>query len=445
MAASEEILEYIKSNDIKWLDLQFVDVPGRLHSTSILASDLEEEELKRGIELSLESVFGFSEKGYVLVPDGSTFARIPWEGSSLRMLSDIYLNGKERFERDSRYCIERVMINGKAMGISEIEIGAEVEFYIFDSVSGDKVVGRGPNYLIESREAPWNPTPIRNHKINDYLSPPFDNYYPARVQIAEVMYDHFKYKVLEHRHGPSPTGHQMIKLDKYQAKTAGDAFTTLKYVVRNLAALSNSVATFMPYPVAGETGSEVRISFSLSKKGKNIMFENGELTDSGRYFIGGLLEHAEALSVFVYPTTNSYKKLRKHPRYIAYSPTNTNTVVQVRKNEVIFCADPSINPYIAYSAVLAAGLDGIKNKISPPDIVVEDIKQMSRHQMKSNKIKSMPKDLLSGIGSLESDNSFLKGYLSPDILAEYLDEKLKEHKENEARPTAYEIENYFNC
>lgn len=457
MPSMEEALEFMKTNDMRWLDLQFVNIDGQLKHKTIAGKGIGEDLFLNGVEAELGGAFGFSGKALSLVPDPDSFARLPWEPNTMRIISNVFsMPEKERFVKDSRYSIERVNINAKAMGITDVQIGSEAEFYLFDNVTGDKLAPeRGPNFLIDSREGYWNPSPFWSVRDGAFLAPPHDSLYAARVQIAEIMEDHFRYALDSHSHGRSANGQQKAKIREYNAKLAADAFVTLKYVVRNIAFIAGNVATFMPLPVMNDTGSALNITQRLKKGATNLFYDAkgdyAQLSQTALYYIGGILEHAEALSIFTAPTTNSYKRLKVDPRYVMWGRSNSNALVSVQsatKDEeraITYAgADPSVNPYLAYAAVVAAGLDGIKNKADPGKPVDEDISGADSRRMKELKIRALPDSIMEAITALESDNKFLKGFISPELLAEYLEQRLAEHKENERRPTAFEMDKYFN-
>jgi glutamine synthetase len=454
MPSIEEALEFMKANDMRWVDLQFVNMDGQIQHRTVAAKSITEDSFSNGVESDLGAIFGHT-SGLSLVPDSDTFARIPWEPNTMRVISNIVsTQEKERFVKDSRYSAERVNINAKAMGISDILMGSELEFYIFDNVTGDKLSPeRGPNFLIDTREASWNPSPFWNSKNGAYMGQPHDTLYAARVQMSEIMEDHFRYGVEGHVHGRSANGQQKFTLREYNVKMAADALVTMKYVARNFAFIANNLATFMPLPVLGDKGSALNITQKLRKGASNLFYdEKGDygLSQTALYYIGGLLEHAEALSIFTASTTNSYRKLRADPRYVAWSASAANALVRVPsgKNEGLSVsyagADPASNPYLAYAAVAAAGLDGIKNKTDPGKPVNEDISSMDSKRMKELKIRALPASIMEAISALENDNKFLKGFISAELLAEYLEQRLAEHKENEKRVTPYELDRYFN-
>ncbi len=461
MPTPEEALEFISVNNTKWIDLQFADTSGRMNRTTIHAREFTMDAFSGGIHCGdLKEVFGWNEEGELLLrPDPDTIGRVPWEANTVRFICDVVVAPKfGRFLKDPRYVSERLMVNAKAMGLSDVSISTEMEFYIFDAVSIDKVSpGRGPNYLIDAREAPWNPSPLWNAKNGAYLGQPYDSLYSARVQVSDVLEDNFRYLVHSHYHGRSPSSQQSVTLRPNPLRIAADAMATTKYVVRNLAFIANSTSTFMPMPICGEKGSSLRIIQSLWKGDENVFYDPADnyaqLSQNGRYFIGGLLEHASALSIFTTPTTNSYKKLLADPLCIAWGTRNNGAVVRVpfeRKNDkygksaVYMASDPSVNPYLAYAAVAAAGLDGVKKKSDPGDPVDKDVTRMSSKEMKDAGVDYLPSSILEAISELETDSAFLKGVLSSELLEDYLEKKMEEQKHHNLRTSAYEFEAYYN-
>lgn len=461
MASVDEVINYIRSNDIRWVDLQFSDIYGTLHRSTISGKEFTEDSFVKGIShIDLAEVFGMAEQGeLLLLPDPDTHARIPWESSTVRFICDIITAlTKERFVKDVRYISERVETNINAIGLTEARIGADVEFYIFDNVTVDKATpARGPNYLIDAREAYWNPSPIWQPRKGSYLNQPFDSLYAARLQVSEVLADNFHYTVFSHKHGRSQTGQQSVELIDYSLKMAADALVTLKYIVRNLAVIANTSATFMALPMFTERGNSLGIHQSLWKKDSNVFYdaedEYAQLSQTGRYYIGGILEHLNSLTIFTNPSTNSFKRFFVDPKYRAWSKSNRTAAVQVpylmknlqtEKRISYTVSDPSVNPYLAYAAVVAAGLDGIKNKIDPGDPVDENISKLDIKKRKEYNIKILPTNMLEAIESFQSDSKYIKGVFSTEIIADYLDQKLEQFRENEKRPTSYEFEQYFN-
>ncbi|HSB47787.1 MAG TPA: glutamine synthetase beta-grasp domain-containing protein [Candidatus Bilamarchaeum sp.] len=448
-------MKYIATNEIRWIDLQFYDIRGQLHRVSVSNRKLEEASFGNGMYVAdLSDVFGKSEQGdLVLLPDPDTLARLPWEPATVRLVCDILVAGKkERFLKDPRYVADRMETNLGAAGIKNALVGTEVDCYIFDTTTSDKTnTGRGTGLLMDSREARWGPSPLSNTTSGAFVATPYDSMYSARTQISESLEDSFGVLVDSHRHGRSPTAQQTFELAPRGLKSSGDAVNTLKFITKNLATAVNASATFMPYPVEGEAGNSLSIALSLWKTSEqNIFYEGkeayGQLSQSGRYFVGGLLEHASALSLFTCPVPNSYRRLAAAEYKVGWSATDKNSLVFVpssKKNvkevkRIVYQgADPSANPYLAFALVAAAGLDGVKKKADPGDPVETDSK-------KKRVEKSLPTSLYEAIASLESDTAFIKGVVPSELLGDYLDMKMKQHTESMKGITGFELNKYFN-
>jgi glutamine synthetase len=447
-------MKYIATNEIRWIDLQFYDIKGQLHRVSVSNRKLEESSFGNGMYVAdLTDVFGKTEQGdLVLLPDPDTLARLPWEPATVRLVCDIMVAGKkERFLKDPRYVADRMETNLGAAGIKNSLIGTEVDCYIFDTTTSDKTnIGRGTGLLMDSREAKWGPSPLSNTS-GAFVATPNDSMYSARTQIAETLEDSFGVLVDSHKHGRAPTSQQSFEIGPRALKSAADALNTLKFITKNLAAAVNASATFMPYPVEGEAGNALSVAISLWKTSEqNIFYEGkeayGQLSQSGRYFIGGLLEHASSLSLFTAPVPNSYRRLAIADYTVGWSAVDKNALVFVpssKKNvkevkRIVYQgADPSANPYLAFALVAAAGLDGIKKKADPGDAVESDSK-------KKRVEKALPSSLYEAIAALESDTAFIKGVVPTELLADYLDMKMKQHHESMKGVTGFELNRYFN-
>lgn len=455
MSAIDDVMKYIATNEIRWIDLQFHDIRGQLHRVSLSNRKLEEASFGNGIYAAdLSEVFGKSEQGdLVLLPDPDTLARLPWEPATVRIICDIMsASKKERFLKDPRYISDRMETNLGAAGIKNALVGSEVDCYIFDTTTADKTnTGRGTGMLMDSREARWGPSPLSNVNRGAFVATPNDSMYSARTQISETLEDSFGVMVDSHRHGKSPTAQQTFELGPRNLKSAADAVNTLKFITKNLATAVNASATFMPYPVEGEAGNALSIAMSLWKTSEqNVFYEGkepyGQLSQSGRYFIGGLLEHASALCLFTAPIPNSYRRLAVADYKVGWSAADRNALVFVpsskknvkeSKRVVYQGADPSANPYLAYALVAAAGLDGIKKKADPGDPVEGEGK-------KKRVEKVLPTSLYEALAALESDTAFIKGLLPSELLGDYLDMKMRQHQEGMKGVTGHELQKYFN-
>ncbi len=453
MSAIDDVMKYVATNEIRWIDLQFFDVKGVMHRVSISNRKLEEASFGNGIYAAeLSEVFGKSDQGdLVLLPDPDTLARLPWEPATVRLICDVTVAiKKERFLKDPRYVAERMETNLNAAGIKNTLVGSEVECYLLDSVTADKTQRpRGVGVLMDSREARWGPSPMSITGSGAYAATPIDSMYSARTQICETMEDSFGMLCDSHKHGKAPTAQQNFELSPRTLKSSADAVNTLKYITKNLATAVNASATFMPYPIEGEKGNAYNISVSLWKTSENNIFydakDDGQLSDSARYFIGGLLEHAPAISLFTAPTPNSYKRLAinemevgwsfSDPKALVHVP-NTKKNIKEAKRITYRGADPAANPYLANAVVCAAGLDGIKNKIDPGEATGEGSKKRKEIEL--------PGSLYDAISALESDTKFLKGVVPAELLGDYLDIKLRQHKESLRGVTGMELQKYFN-
>jgi len=461
LATASNVLKYISSNEIKWIDLQFIGVEGNLNRVSISSKEFGADEFTKGVGTpDLSEVYTDEDaKDLVLSPDPETFARVPWENRSIRMLCDVmHAINKERYLKDPRYIAGHTETNLKALGVTSAHLSSEVEFYVFDNVSLDRTKsGQSASHLIDSREANWTPSPFWNNEKGAYVNQPFDSISGGRGQIAETLDENYNYPVNYHSHGRAPTSQQRIGIKRKSLKTAADALVTLKSIARNSAFLTSTLCTFMPLPIPTEVGNSLTIGQSLWKKDRNVFYDAkdnyAQISQTGRYYIGGLLEHASALSVFTNPTVNSYARLKKDPYYIGWSRYSVGSVVKVpykienddNGKEIKFAsADPSVNPYLAYSAVVAAGIDGIKRKLDPGDPVDEKIDKMDSSEKRKHKIKSLPGSLMEAMDALQNDVNFLKGTITPDMLSDYLDAKLEEVKESGGEVHPQDISRYFN-
>jgi len=466
----EEVLRIVRGRDVRWIELQFTDLEGRLRSVILSAKRLSTESFSRGFgKLDGSSVKGFKnieESDLVLVPIPETFAILPWSydgGTTARFISKIYdTYGGGRFIKDPRYVAERALSLAKNEGYMPY-FGPEVEFFIFDHVSVD--ISRpyfSSSYKIISCEAPWNgKAPVLRFKEGYYPASPHDRVLKIRQEAARILEDYFNIPIDSHHHEVATAGQSEINIMFNDIVRAADAVITLKYVVKSLAAKYGMVATFMPKPLYGDNGSGLHTNISLfsTSKGENLFYdpndEYAELSQLGRYFIGGLLDHARALAAIVAPTVNSYKRLvpgYEAPVYMVWSRANRSACVRVpvyhrgdKNKRVEFRPpDPSSNPYLAFSAILAAGLDGIRRRIDPGDPIDEDVYKMGPERRAALGIKELPGSLKEAIEELESDNEFLRPIFPKELIETYIDMKKKEWIELNMYVTPAEIYKYID-
>jgi len=465
----EEVMKLISENNIQWIDLQFTDLIGRTHHTTIPVSEVDEESLKQGFgKLDGSSIKGFTtiyESDMVLQPVIETFAIVPWHPNTARFISRVFWGqNKGRFERDPRYIAEEAERYQQELGYISY-FGPELEFFIFDKVEVDVSLPQsGTGYKIKAREAPWSNSGsyVIRYKEGYFPTPPVDQLTNIRLEIAETMIKYFGFTIEAVHHEVATAGQAEIDFRFSTLTDTADKVQTFKYVVKNVANKHGMVATFMPKPFFGDNGSGMHTHLSIwTKDGKkNLMFDPNddyaEISQFGRYVIGGILEHARALSAIVSPTTNSYRRLvpgYEAPVYIAWSKGNRSAIIRVpvyykgieKAKRIEYRApDPSCNPYLAFAAILMAALDGVNKKIDPGDPVDENIYHIPIEKRKSLGIKELPRSLDEALDELESDNEFLKPVFNSSILQTYIDIKREEARTIQLFPHPMEIYYYLD-
>lgn len=478
----ENVLNYIKTNQIKWVDLQFMDIPGYIQHITIPAYGLDEDCFTDGIgKLDGSSIKGFKaifESDMRMFPDPTTCAEVPWacrnNGSShktVRMIVDLHeAYGGPRFSRDPRYIAEKAEAAVKKAGYDVSYWGPELEFFVFDSFrmtpssSAARDAWGGAGYEIESREAAWHNGPMSNPPIRFkegyYPAPPQDTLQDYRSEVCDLLYDSFGIICDAHHHEVATAGQCEIDMKYDSLKKMGDNVLTYKQVVKNVAYYNKMVATFMPKPIFGDNASGMHVHQSLWRDGHNMFYdpdeEYAEMSQACRYYIGGLMEHTRSLCAITSPTTNSYKRLvpgYEAPVYVAWSKRNRSASIRVPvyekgkegpKRIEFRPPDTSCNIYFTFAALVCAGLDGIKKKLDPGDPTDENIYHLSASKRKELGIESCPGSLEEAIAELQSDNEFLKPAFSPDAIETWTDLKYEEFKQNSIRPTPFEFYQYFD-
>jgi len=487
------IIETIKNEEIEWVRLQFCDPFGILQQISVDANDITEESFSQGMpRLDGSSIKGFKEiydSDMLLTPDPSTFAVLPeffdmdyrekdttnYKTKAARFFVNINegYTGK-RYSRDSRYIAEKASEVAKNEGFDKCYFGPEVEFFIFDKI----VLGPTPmstinwsggtGYSIESREAPWSTDNASGYIIpvkgGYYPAPPADSLNCARDEIGSTLNKYFGIRVEAHHHEVATAGQGEIQMEFDELLPIADNVITLKKTTKEIAVKRGRIANFMPKPLEVDNGSAMHISQSLwkEKNGEktNIFYdqndEYAELSQVALYYIGGLFEHASSLCAITNPTTNSYRRLVpgfEAPTNLAWSRSNRSACIripshhknmEVRKRIESRIPDPSANIYLAQSAMLLAGLDGIKKKIQPPDSVDMNIYKLSEMKKKELGIKKLPVALRDAIEALECDSEYLESVFAKDFLETYCEIKKHEHISVFSLPSPREFYLYSN-
>jgi glutamine synthetase len=472
----KEVLEFATKNEAVVVDVKFCDLLGTWQHFSMPLSTWSEEVFEEGLGFDGSSIRGFqkiNESDMLLMPDPNTAIMDPFtEVATLSIVCDIKdpVTGKE-YSRDPRYTAKKAEQYLKDSGIADVAyFGAEAEFFIFDSVKYG-YNSYGAFHQVDSAEAAWNTGRDEletggnlgfkiPYKGGYFPVPPFDKQQDVRTEMMLKMIEAGLEVEVQH-HEVATAGQAEIDLKFAPLLRHADDIMLYKYIVRNVAYQNGYVATFMPKPLFQDNGSGMHTHVSFWKNGQTLMFDESGyagLSETARHYVGGVLKHAPAILAFAAPTTNSYRRLvpgYEAPIYLAYSNRNRSAACRIpaysnspKAKRVEFRApDPMANPYLAFSALLMAGIDGIKNKIEPPKPVDFDIYEASPLELEEAGIKQAPGDLSEALDALEADHEFLLegGVFTRDLIETYIAYK----RENEVdairlRPHPYEFSLYFN-
>ena len=455
-----------KFDSIRWLELHFTDLAGYLHSVTIPAREVKKEKELFFSALDGSSVEGFTgieESDLQLRPDLSTLSRLPWRKGVARAIADVYRNRK-RFEKDPRYVASRAEEHLKERGWKAC-IGPEVEFQVINKLYLNiETPQRGIGYVVESVEYPDKEISSGFQRLKKaYHTPtPIDMLADFRNELSEILEDYFGFKVEAHHHEVAAIGQVEIDFTYGGIKDTADRVITLKYVARNIARRHGLLATFMPKLVANDNGNGMHVHVSIwdTSTDKNLFHDPADeyagLSQFARYFIGGILDHAHALAAIVAPTVNSYRRLvpgYEAPVYLVWSKANRSAIIRVpfyekpneKSTRIEFRSpDPSTNPYLAFAAIIAAGLDGVNRKIEPGDPLDVNAYSLSPEERRRLGIKELPRSLDEALDALESDNEFLKPIFPKEMIETYLEVKRKEAAMLRQYPNPVEVYTYFN-
>jgi glutamine synthetase len=466
---SQEVLEFARRNEIKIVDIRFTDIPSLQHHVSYPISQLTLESFEEGFGIDGSSIRGWAainESDMLLIPDPSTALVDPFmEVPTLVMLGDIKDPiTRQNYERDPRWIAKKAELFMKNSGLGDTAyFGAEAEFFIFDNVRFDQTANSG-FYFIDAEEGRWNSGREAHNlgyrprtKEGYFPVPPTDHYQDLRTEMVQTM-ERCGLTIECHHHEVGGAGQCEIDQKFNTLVKTADNMMTYKYIVRNVANQYGKSATFMPKPIFGDNGSGMHTHQSIWKDGVPLFAGDGYagISQMALHYIGGLLKHARALSAIIAPTTNSYKRLvpgYEAPVNLAYSRRNRSAACRIpmysaspKAKRVEFRPpDPACNPYLAFAAMLMAGLDGIVNKVDPGEPLDKDIYDLSPEEIKS--VPSMPASLDEALECLQNDHEFL---LKGDVFTEELIETFIEYKrKNEVdavrlRPHPYEFQLYYD-
>src|SRR6201984_1186715 len=468
MADAKTVLEFAKKNDVKILDLRFTDLPGLWHHISYPIEQLTEAAFEEGFGMDGSSIRGWAaihESDMLLIPDPTFFLMAPFtEVSTLVMVADVIDPvTKQRYDRDPRYIARKAELYLASSGVADTAyFGAEAEFFIFDNIRFDQREQHG-FYFIDAEEGRWNSGRVENNlgyrprfREGYFPVPPTDHYQDLRSEMVVAMQN--AGLIVEcHHHEVATAGQTEIDLRFDSLVKSADHMLLFKYIVKNVANQYGKPTPFMPKPIYGDNGNGMHTHQSLWKDGEPRFAGEGYagLSQMALWYIGGLIKHGPALSAIIAPTTNSYKRLVpgfEAPVNLAYSRRNRSAACRIpmysaspKSKRVEFRPpDPSCNPYLAFAAMMMAGLVGGENKIYPGQPLDKDIYDLGPEELA--KVPSMPGSLEDALTALERDHAFLlKGVvLTVQLLSTYVD--YKRSKEVDAvrlRPHPFEFALYY--
>ena len=435
----DDIIRLAEEEDVEFIRLQFTDMFGNLKNVAITASQLEKA-LENKCMFDGSSIEGFvriEESDMYLYPDFDTMQIFPWrpqQGKVARLICDVYRPGGEPFEGDPRYILKRAIKEAEEMGYL-FEVGPECEFFLFHT---------DENAL---------PTTITHEQAGYFDLGPVDFGENARRDMVLTLED-MGFVIEASHHEVAPAQHE-IDFRYDEALATADNIMTFKLAVKTIAKRHGLHATFMPKPQYGVNGSGMHINMSLSKDGKNIFADPSDpqgLSQEAYWFIGGIMKHMKGMTAITNPLVNSYKRLvpgYEAPVYIAWSATNRSPLIRIPAaggegtRVELRCPDPSANPYLALAVCLQAGLDGIRNRITPPASVDCNIFSMTAEERKALQIEEIPGTLIEAVGELEKD-AFIRSVLGEHVSAKYVEAKKKEWETYRSQVTDWEIQAYLN-
>jgi glutamine synthetase len=443
MFTKESVLKDIRENHIELLDLQFTDILGVTKSVTIPSGHLEEV-FERGLWFDGSSIYGFAriqESDMLLNPDPVTYRVLPWvEQPPLRarLICDILTADGDPFPGDPRYALKRAVARAQAMGFTSYNIGPELEFFLFRKNGSSSTLDAVP------------------HDVGGYFDfSPNDEAERVRSAITTTLQ---KLNInVEMNHHEVAIGQHEIDFRYSDALHSADNAITFKYAVKGVAVKHNLIATFMPKPIFGQNGSGMHCHQSLTNEGENAFYDvNDEyrLSKAAYQFMAGLLHHARGLSAVVAPTVNSYKRLTpgyEAPVYICWAQRNRSALVRVPRYspgremstrvELRF-PDPSANPYLAFAAMLEAGLDGITKNMTPPPPINEDVFEWTPEEREARGVGVLPSTLNEAMDELAKDE-VVRGALGDHIYSAYERAKRSEWEAYRLHVTNWELERYL--
>ena len=472
-ATPAEVIRRAREAGVQVVDVKFTDLPGTWQHFSLPLKELTESTFAEGLGFDGSSIRGFqaiNESDMLLLPDPATaFVDPCLQVPTLSLTCDIVdpVSGAP-YSRDPRYIARKAEAHLVKSGVATTAyFGPEAEFYIFNSVRFDQNAHEG-YYHIDSEEGIWNSGANGGgpnlghrprHKEGYFPVPPVDRLQDLRSKIMLALIAAGIDVEVQH-HEVGTAGQAEIDMRFGPLTRMADQMMMYKYIVKNVCHQHGYTATFMPKPMYGDNGSGMHVHMSLWNEGTNLFFDaNGYalLSDTARWYIGGLIKHAAALLAIAAPTTNSYRRLvpgYEAPINLVYSQRNRSAICRIpmyskspKAKRIEFRApDPSSNPYLTFAALLMAGLDGVRNKVEPPKPMDVDLYELEPAERRH--VKNTPGSLGEALAALEADHAFLLegGVFTQDVIDTWLDYKrTREVAPVALRPHPYEFFLYYDC
>jgi len=471
-SSSDEVLRFIENEGVEFIDVRFTDLPGVQQHFNVPAAGFTQDAFTDGLMFDGSSIRGFAaihKSDLKLLPDPATAYVDPFRTAKTLNLNFSIVEPRtgEPYGRDPRQVATKAEEYLTSTGIADtVYFGPEAEFYIFDDVRYESKIN-GSCYSVDSVEGSWNSNRAEEGGNLGYKTrikggyfpvSPYDHYSDLRDEMSlELMRAGLQIERAHHEVGTA--GQAEINYKFATLTHAADQILMFKYIVKNVAWRNGKTATFMPKPLFGDNGSGMHCHQSLWKDGEPLFYDEtgyAGLSDTARYYIGGLLHHAPSLLAFTNPTVNSYHRLvpgYEAPVNLVYSAGNRSACIRVpitgtspKAKRIEFrVPDPSANPYLAFSAMLMAGVDGIRNKIEPPAPVDKDLYELPPDEAAS--IAQVPGSLNEVLNALEADHEFLTegGVFTDDLIETWISYKrTNEIDPVRLRPHPYEFELYYD-
>ena len=468
----KEIQKFIKENNVKYIDFKLVDLKGRFRHLAIPADRLSEKTMTDGIGFDASN-YGYAKvekSDMVFIPDLATAVVDPFsEIKTITMMANVYvINDKKNtpFDQYPRNVVRAALDYMKSSKVAdEMIIGPEYEFHVFDSMQY-KLDPNNISMKLYSSESEWSSDEEMSDGFHTpskggyHIDKPCDYTFDLRNQICEYMKD-YGINVKYHHHEVGGSGQLEIEVELADMAKLADDTMMAKYIIKNTAVEFGMSATLMPKPIYGEAGNGMHVHMLLKKNGKSIFYKKGNyanLSDEAMYFIGGILKHIKSLCAFTNPTTNSYKRLVpgfEAPVTIGYACANRSSVIRIptyaKQEDTRFelrNPDAMCNPYFAYSAILMAGLDGIKNKINPKDYNWGpfDFNLFDLSDKEKAKLSQLPTSLDDAIECLKKDHDYLlvNDVFTEDLIDRWVKEIKKDADKVNKMPHPAEFAAYYD-